>query len=191
MTRAEQKAATHEELLRLAERLFATHGYAAVSIPTVVAAAGLTKGAVYHHFPGKAALFEAVLERVQQGVAEQVEVAAAAAGGSWPGLIAGCRAFLSASTAPSVRQIMLIDGPAVLGWERWRQLDEATSAQHLADAVSALIQDGTLAERPVQPVVRLLSGAMNEAALWLAARSNADDLDEAMDVLEAMLTGLR
>jgi hypothetical protein len=76
--------------------------------------------------------------------------------------------LLAASADPAVRQIMLVDGPAVLGWSEWRTMDEAGSASHLADALTALIDAGVIAPQPVTPLARLLSGAMNEAALWLA-----------------------
>ena len=114
-TRAEQRAATRARLVAAARERFAEHGYAAVSLPEVVAAAGVTKGALYHQFASKRDLFRAVLADVQAQVAAEVEAAAARSGS----LLAGCEAFLRASTAPGVERIMLVDGPAVLGWAVW------------------------------------------------------------------------
>jgi len=92
----------------------------------------------------------------------------------WNQLVAGCATFLKASTEPQVQQIMLIDAPAVLGWGGWRELDAATSMQYLEDVLTRLVDDRTIARQPVKPLVHLLSGAMNEAALWLAQSESRD-----------------
>ena len=191
MRRAEQREQTRQALVRESRRLFATQGYGGVGLAQIVAAAGVTKGALYHHFASKADVFRAVLEQVQQEVAEQVVAAAEAEGGSWERFVAGCRAFLTASTAPQVQRIMLVDGPAVLGWAEWRALDEAASARHLADALAGLIADGTIPAQPVTPLTHLLSGAMNEAALWLATTSEPDALEQTWAALAGLLEVLR
>ena len=189
--RARQKEQTRRTLVRESRRLFATAGYGAVSLSEVVRAAGVTKGALYHHFDGKTALFRAVLEEVQQQVAEAVAAAAEAQDDPWARFTAGCQAFLTAGTDPDVRQIMLLDGPAVLGWNEWRALDEAASARHLAEELTALIEEGLLPPQPVAPLTRLLSGAMNEAALWLAESTNPEDLTDARAALSRLLEALR
>ena len=83
-------------------------------------------------------------------------------------LVTGCRAFLDAGTEPSAARIMLVDGPAVLGWARWRELDAESSGRHLVEALADLVERGELAAQPVEPLARLLSGAMNDLAMWLA-----------------------
>ncbi|WP_036372904.1 TetR/AcrR family transcriptional regulator [Micromonospora sp. ATCC 39149] len=191
MRRAEQREQTRHTLVRESRRLFATHGYGAVGLAQIVAAAGVTKGALYHHFAGKADVFRAVLELVQQEVAAQVVAAAEAQHDPWARLTAGCRAFLTASTAPQVQRIMLVDGPAVLGWADWRALDEAASAHHLAEALTDLIAAGTIAAQPVTPLAHLLSGAMNEAALWLATTTSPHALEQTCTALTRLLEGLR
>lgn len=177
-----------------ASRRFATAGYAATSLPEIVSDADVTKGALYHHFASKAELFEAVLSDAQEKVAAQVVSAAESAGAdTWDQLLAGCRAFLEASTDASVRRIMLIDGPAVLRWARWRRHDDANSAQHLGEAIATLTVQGVLTG-DAAATTRLLSGAMNEAALWSAeapAQDRARNLDAAIATLTAMLEGLR
>ncbi|QRN80037.1 MAG: TetR/AcrR family transcriptional regulator, partial [Nocardiopsis sp. BM-2018] len=173
--RAEQRARTRSSLIRQGRRLFTEHGYGGVGLAEIVAAAEVTKGALYHHFDGKAALFRAVLEQVQREVGATVAEAADARTDPWEQLTAGCRAFLATSTAPDVRRIMLVDGPAVLGWREWRALDDSSSARHLAEALTSLIEAGLLAPQPVAPLARLLSGAMNEAALWLADSGGAPE----------------
>lgn len=185
--RAEQRARTRSTLIRQGRRLFTEHGYGGVGLAEIVAAAEVTKGALYHHFDGKAALFRAVLEQVQQEVGEAVAEAAGSHPDPWDQLTAGCRAFLTASTAPDVRRIMLVDGPAVLGWREWRALDESFSARHLDEALTSLVDAGVLDPQPVAPLARLLSGAMNEAALWLADAGDAQGGEQALkDVWSAL-----
>ncbi|MDA8371713.1 MAG: TetR/AcrR family transcriptional regulator [Nocardiopsaceae bacterium] len=190
-SRAQQREQTRQTLLRESRRLFATRGYGAVGLAEIVSAAGVTKGALYHHFDSKAGLFRAVLEQVQQEVARQVAATAEAQGDPWGRLTAGCRAFLTASTAPDVQQVMLVDGPAVLGWSQWRALDEAASARHLTEALTALIEAGAIPPQPVAPLAHLLSGAMNEAALWLAESADPENLADTWAALSRILEALR
>ncbi|RZT87784.1 TetR family transcriptional regulator [Pseudonocardia sediminis] len=193
--RAEQRERTRQVLVERSRELFATRGYADVGLAEIVTTAGVTKGALYHHFPdGKTSLFAAVLGRVQDEVGDAVAAAAGAEPDDWSALLAGCRAFLVSSTAAGVSRIMLVDGPAVLGWARWRELDDAASGRHLLEALEGLVRDGVITARP-EPLARLLSGAMNEAALWLADRdgdgADPDLLDQTWTELATLLTGLR
>lgn len=191
-SRAEQREQTRRTLLRVSRELFATEGYGAVGLAEIVRTAGVTKGALYHHFAGKAELFAAVLAEVQREVGDRVAAAADAGSDPWDSFTAGCGAFLAAATSPGVQRIMLIDGPAVLGWPQWRALDEEASARHLAEALAALAEDGTIARQPVAPLVRLLSGAMNEAALWLAESEDPGrDLADTRAALGRLLESLR
>lgn len=190
--RAEQRARTRRTLVRESRRLFTEHGYGGVGLTEIVAASEVTKGALYHHFDGKAALFRAVLEQVQQEVGDAVAESADAHTAPWEQLTAGCRAFLTASTAPDVRRIMLLDGPAVLGWREWRALDEASSARHLAESLTGLVEAGVLRPQPIAPLTHLLSGAMNEAALWLAdSETGQEDLEDVWSALSRLLESLR
>ncbi len=190
-TRAQQRAETRRVLVAQGRRLFAAKGYAAVGLSEIVTASGVTKGALYHHFDSKAELFRAVLTQVQQEVGEQVAAAARAEPDPWTQLTAGCAAFLRATADPLVQRIMLIDGPAVLGWHEWRALDEANSARHLREALESLLEGGILAPQPVAPLTQLLSGAMNEAALWLATTSDPGALPATITALDRLLAGLR
>ncbi len=190
-SRVQQREHTRRTLLRESRRLFATLGYGAVGLSEIVRAAGVTKGALYHHFDSKADLFRAVLEQVQQQVAHTVAATADAQDDPWTQFTAGCQVFLTASTDPDVQRIMLIDGPAVLGWNEWRAMDEAASARHLAEALTILMKDGTIAPQPVAPLIHLLSGAMNEAALWLAGQSDPQALADTRAALSQMLEALR
>lgn len=188
VSRAEQRAATRQALLAEGRRRFAADGYHHVVLAEVARAAGVTKGAAYHHFDSKAGLFRAAVCEVQQELGERVATAAEQYDDLWEQLRAGCRAFLAAGTDPAVRRILLIDAPAVLGWDEWRAMDEESSARHLAEALSALVAAGIIADQPVEPLARLLSGALNETALWIA---RGGELQAAEQALDRLLTGLR
>jgi AcrR family transcriptional regulator len=191
-TRAEQRAETRRALLAEGRRRFARDGYHAVVLEEVARGIGATKGAAYHHFGSKAGLFRAVVEEAQQRVGERVAAAAAAFDEPWDQLVAGCRAFLSAGSDPELQRILLLDAPTVLGWNEWRAMDEAASAHHLGEALEAVMAAGLIARQPVAPLTRLLSGAMNEAALWIAGSPDpAAAVEAAMGALTHLLDGLR
>ncbi|MEJ8632671.1 TetR/AcrR family transcriptional regulator [Streptomyces sp. MS2.AVA.5] len=187
VSRAEQRAFTRQALLVEGRRRFAADGYHHVVLAEVAQAVGVTKGAAYHHFDSKAGLFRAVVAEVQQELGERVATAAEQYDDLWEQLRAGCRAFLGAGTDPAVRQILLLDAPTVLGWDEWRALDEASSARHLSEALQALAAAGIIADQPVEPLTRLLSGAMNETAHWIARGGDPHAAEQALDRL---LTGL-
>lgn len=191
MTRAEQRAATRRALLAEGRRRFAADGYHDVVLGDVAQAVGVTKGAAYHHFESKAGLFRAVVAEVQHELGERVAEAAEAYDDPWDQLRAGCRAFLAAGQDPTVRRIVLLDAPAVLGWDEWRAMDEDSSVRHLAEALTALVEAGVIADQPVEPLTRLLSGAMNEAALWLARSPDTQALVQTERALDGLLEGLR
>jgi AcrR family transcriptional regulator len=186
----EQSLATAAEVLATARRLFVAEGYAGVGLEEVAAAAGVTRGAVYHHYASKRGLFEAVLGQVHAEVGDAV--AGAATGSGWASLRRGCRAFLLASLAPDVRRLLLVEAPAVLGWELWRSQDAAASGRLLSEGLTELAAAGELAVTEVDAVAAVLSGAMNEAALWAAASDDPGGrAEEAWAVLERVLDALR
>ncbi|WP_147916367.1 TetR family transcriptional regulator [Ruania zhangjianzhongii] len=164
-TSAAVAAQTSRDILDAATELLAGRGITEVSLADVATAAGLTRGAVYHHYRNKAGLFRAVVAHLQADVATAV-VAAAERAGADPGdqLRAGCHAFVDAITAAPAARVLLIDAPATIGWQEWRDLDAQHSGQHLREALASA---GVLADLLEASAVQL-SGAMNEAALWLA-----------------------
>jgi AcrR family transcriptional regulator len=194
-TKAESEA-TRAAVQRAARDLFATHGYPAVGLERVAATAGVTRGAVYHHFGSKRGLFAAVLAEVHvevgRSVAEAADRATEEGADLWQSFEAGCRAFLEVSSSPEVRRVMLLDGPAVVGWKEWRDYDAAASGHLLDEALGELADLGILAGSPVPAVGALLSGAMNEAALWIAShpvRESGRALDDAWSTLRVLLSG--
>ena len=122
--RLEKGQETRRAIVETATRLFAERGYAAVSIETVLAACQISRGALYHHFASKEELLEAAFEAVEIDVTAKVLASAANASGAAAAVQAGCEAFLDLTQDPVVRQIMLTDAPSVLGWDKWREIDE-------------------------------------------------------------------
>ncbi|WP_407319690.1 TetR family transcriptional regulator [Isoptericola halotolerans] len=165
MPRASAAAAaeTARRLVEIAADLFAERGYAAVALDDVATAGGVTRGAVYHHYGSKAGLFRAVASHLQDEVATALVAAADDADGPSGRLRAGSHAFLDAVTSPRTVRILLVDAPAVIGWQEWRALDAAASAVHLREALA----DAGVAPELLDALTAQLSGAMNEAALWL------------------------
>lgn len=191
-TKAEQREATRQLLIQIGRELFTKNGYAHTATEEIVARAGVTRGALYHHFESKEGLFRAVLEDVQTEIGQKIEQAGAGQTDLWVILQVGCRAFLEASVEPQVRQIMLIDAPAVLGWQAWREMDARHSMRLLRELLGEMVGQGLIQTKSVDALTHLLSGAMNEAALWIAAAENPQQaLVEAGDTLERLLNGLR
>jgi AcrR family transcriptional regulator len=183
---AADAARTAQDILVSATDLLSARGFAAVSLDDVAGAAGVTRGAVYHHYRSKAGLFRAVAAKLQSDVAEAVVVAAEGAGiDPREQLRAGCHAFLDAITAAPAVRVLLIDAPAVFGWEQWRRLDAENSVVHLRAALADVgVPDDLLDATTAQ-----LSGAMNEAALWIAQQPHGPEArDAAHRVLDRVLT---
>lgn len=192
-TQEERTAATRAALLAAARPLFAERGYAAVGTPEIAAAAGVTRGALYHQFEGKEALFEAVFEQVEQEVTERIGALLAQAGVSDPvgALRAGAQAWLDASAEPEVQRIVLLEAPAVLGWERWREVGMRYGLGLIEAVLSAAMQAGAITEQPVHPLAHVLVGALDEAALYVAqAADPAQARAEIGAILDTLLTGL-
>ena len=166
-TQAERSEATRTRLLAVARRLFAARGYAVTSVDELVRRAGVTKGALYHHFADKQAIFRAVFEETER----QLVVAAAAGARGRDALArfrAGCLAFLEASLDRGVQRIVLHDGPAVLGWEAWREIDWRYGLGLIEAGLKQAMADGGVTKRPTKALAHLLFGALCESALLIA-----------------------
>jgi AcrR family transcriptional regulator len=191
--RVEQGAATRAALVEAATALFATHGYDATAIPAVLSATGVSRGALYHHFDSKEALFEAVLKSVEVKVMAKVARAASQSDDPLDTLRRGCAAYLALCRDPMVRQISLIDAPSVVGWQRWREIDEQHAFGQVKAAVSALSARGRLKPALVDVYAHMVLAALLEVAL-LVARADEGRLaikrgQEAIDELLTALLG--
>jgi AcrR family transcriptional regulator len=172
-----------------ARRLFTEHGYDAVGTEEIVRAAGVTRGALYHHFGGKAELLEAVYERLE---AESTERVARVVLGSelespLEAMRAGVEAFLDECAEPELRQIALHDAPAVLGWDRWREIGAANGLGLIEASLAAAIEAGEIRELPVKPMAHMLMGALDEAAMLVARSEDPASRGEVTEVLLALL----
>jgi AcrR family transcriptional regulator len=168
-TKAGQREATIAALVGAARELFAQRGYAGVGTEEIVQAAGVTRGALYHHFRGgKEELFQAALIQVSAETTQLIARKAMAADDPWDELVIGIEAFLDACTTPEMQRIVLIDGPAVLGWDMWRAIDADHGLGLLEQAVQQAMDAGRLLPQSARAVAHVLLGALDEAAMVVA-----------------------
>jgi AcrR family transcriptional regulator len=161
--------ATRRQLVTAARALFGVRGYAGVGTEEIVRAAGVTRGALYHQFRDKADLFAAVAERVEAEIADRIAAGAAgAAADPLAGLQVGARLFLDACAEPEVERIILLDAPAVLGWEAWRDLAGRYGLGLVQFALQSAMDTGAIVPQPVVPLAHVLIGALDECALYIA-----------------------
>jgi AcrR family transcriptional regulator len=171
---AERSEATRATLIATARALLAARGYADVGTEEIVRAAGVTRGALYHHFEDKRALFEAVYEDVERRLTERIaSEALASAADPMAALRAGAEAFLDACEDPAVQRIALIDAPSVLGWERWREIGLRYGLGLVQGTVQAAIDAGQIEAQPAAPLAHLLLGAIDEGAMLIAQAEDA------------------
>jgi len=192
--RAGQAAATRLALVTAARRLFTERGYHGTGTHDVVALAGVTRGALYHHFLDKEALFLAVFLEVETDLVTAAgEPVLALALDPWSHLQTGIQSFLTVVAAmPDVQRVLLIDGPAVLGWMKWRELQSEFSFGHITEGLEKAMRDGAIRTRPVGPIAHLVFACLHEAALMIAnSPAPADTRIEAGEALATMLDGLK
>lgn len=192
-TQAERSGATRAALIDAARPLFAERGYAGVGTEEIVRAAGVTRGALYHHFEGKRELFEAVYEQIEIELAERIASGALQANASSPlaAMKAGAEMFLLAATDPETQQIVLLDGPSVLGWDRWREIATEHGLGLIEATLQAAVEAGEIDSQPVRPLAHVLMGALDEAAMLVARADDAERMRaEVGRTLDALLDGL-
>jgi AcrR family transcriptional regulator len=170
--------ATRGQLIAVATRMFAERGYEDTSIEAVLREAGVSRGSLYHHFPSKEALFEAVAEDMETSVGVQTLAAADGITEPLAALRAGFLAWIRLAGDPVVRRILLIDAPSVLGWERWRAMEEDHALGLIRLVLQAIAEQGKLRPELVGTLANVLLASVNEVAL-LVARS--DDREAAMN----------
>jgi AcrR family transcriptional regulator len=190
---AQRSSVTRGTLVGAARELFAERGFAAVGTEEIVRRAGVTRGALYHHFRGgKVELFTAVFEQIEQELVQEIATGAMSAPDPFEALERGCDAWLAACVRPDVQRIALVDAPSVLGWEAWRELGMRYGLGLVEGALGAAMDAGVLERQPVRPLAHLLVAALDEAGLLVA---RADDVDatlaEMATMLRRMLEGLR
>ena len=189
--RLAQGDATRALLIRAARDLFGERGYVDTSIDEIVAEAGVTKGAVYHHFDGKEGLFRAVFEQVHREVTDQA-AAEFLGPDSWAALLDGCALWVDAHQDPAVRRIALQDARAVLGWDDVRGIENRFGAVALRGALRKAMHAGVLEQRPLRPLALLLMGALGEGCLYIAESDDpAVARTEVLALITKMLSAFR
>jgi len=191
-TKAEQADATRAALSAAARELFTRRGYAATSTTEIVERAGVTRGALYHHFAAKDELFRAVFEQLEDEVTKHVAHEALTSTDPLEQLRRGTRAYLDACIDPAVQRVVLLDGPSVLGWETWQEIEQRYGYGLVVAGVEAAIAAGLIAAQPVEALAHALFGALTEAGMVVARaaepRAARAEMEAAMDRL---LDGLR
>lgn len=193
-TQAGRSAATRDALVAAGRRLFAGHGFADVSTDAIAAEAGVTRGAMYHQFADKTALFDAVLEAVEADIATRLAAEVGAAGMTDPveAMRHAVRAWLEMCAEPEIHRVALVDGPSVVGWTRWREICQ----RHVFGLTEALlaqgIETGQIREQPVRPLAHVIMGASDEAALYVAESADQSRARAEMtEVLDQLIEGVR
>lgn len=192
-TQAERTAATRTALIASAREVFARDGYADAVADEIVAAAGVTRGALYHHFGGKEGLFEAVFEDLERELVQRIADELTDSDDLWNAAKAGLAAFLRACAEPEITRIALLDAPTVLGWERWRAIE----AQHGMGLLIVTLEDararGLIVDLPIQPLADALFGALTQAAVTIAhsEAERSQVINDTEAVLEALFDGIR
>lgn len=192
-TQEQRSAATRQALVTAARRLWAARSYAEVGTPEIATAAGVTRGAMYHQFADKAALFLAVVEAVEQDVVARLADAVARSGATTPAgaIRAAVEPWLDICVDPEVRQLLLLDAPSVLGWERCRDITQRYSLGMTERLLVEAMDAGQLAVQPTRALAHILIGALDEAAMVIAT---AEDRDQARadvgEVLRRLFDGM-
>lgn len=190
-TQQERSSETTRTLVAAASELFARRGYARTSIEDINSAAAMTRGAIYHHFEGKAELFRAVFVAKEAELTAIIARAAGAKKDAWQSFAAGCEAFLDACLDPAIQQIILKDGPAVLGWGAIREIESQFTLALIERGLEAAMRAGRIKRRPTAPLAHFLLGALSECAKGIARAPKPEStLREARAELHRLLAAL-
>ncbi|MBP2620642.1 TetR/AcrR family transcriptional regulator [Streptococcus panodentis] len=179
---------TIRKILKLARKKFSNKGYTDTSLEEIVEELGMTRGALYHHFKNKKALFLAVLEEVQSELGQHVEASALKVSDTWQQLTEGCLAFVLFANRKENRRILLTDGPNVVEWEEWRGQDAENSLYHLKEQLEFLQKEDKIISLDLDVMAHMISGALNDLALYLAAQKNIQEANLRLAV-ESLLRG--
>jgi AcrR family transcriptional regulator len=168
-TQAERRMTTRAAIIKAARKLFGDGGFENTTMDAIAASARVAKGAVYHHFETKEAVFAEVFEQVSLELVSDLDRISRTEKDALAAMAAGTLAYFSACSKGATGQIILRDGPAVLGWERWREIDARHFGGKFPRALTAAMEAGLMARQPVEPLARLLLGAVTEAAVACSA----------------------
>ena len=183
---------TSARLVAIARQAFSAGGYSDTAMEEIVQKAGVTRGALYHHFDGKKGLFLAAFEDAQTDIANRIIEVDKSKRSIWEKFISCTFAFFEACLDSQIQRIVLIDAPAILGWDVWRRVDEEKTLHLLRSHLQALVKGGIIKSFPIEPLTHLISGAANEAVLWIAGSEDPRKaFNEAWATMEKLLYSLR
>ena len=186
-TQAERSETTRAALIAAARALFGARGYADVGTEEIVRAAGVTRGALYHHFDGKRELLSAVYEQLEAELAAEIAESLSGAESPLEAMRDGATMLLDAALEPEVQRIVLLDAPAFLGWEEWREIGLRYALGLMEGTLAAAMDAGEIRRQPLRPLAHALLGALDEVAMLVA---RADDPKTARAEAGETLTGL-
>jgi AcrR family transcriptional regulator len=190
--RVDYTESTRQALVDSALELFTRRGYAATSLDTIVKRARVTKGALYHHFSGKQALFEAVFDVVETTAITRLATVVDGDGTAWDRAMAGIQAYVRVCLEPAYQRIVLHEAPVVMGWERWREAEERFSYGLVRATVEALVDAGEIEALPVEVTARVLFGALQAGAETIAGSAEPKRTAvEVTKVITTVMTGMR
>lgn len=186
--RFDYSESTRKALVDSAVELFTKRGYAATSLDAIAKRARVTKGALYHHFSGKQALFEAAFDVVESEAVGRLSEVIAGAGSAWDRAVQGIEVYVRSCLHPSYQRIVVHEGPVVMGWERWREAEDHFSYGLVRATLEALIEAGEIVEVPLEVTARILFGALSAGATIIAGAE--DPKKAAAEVSRTIITVL-
>ncbi|MPZ96164.1 MAG: TetR family transcriptional regulator [Propionibacteriales bacterium] len=190
--RQQYSQSTRKALLESAEALFSERGYSGTSLDEVVAAARVTKGALYHHYNGKLAVFEAVLERCEAIAVKKITRDVRREKDPWQKALVGVRSFLDVCQEQSYRRIVMQEGPVALGYERWREIEERSSFGLVRDIVRSVLKEANIDESILETFTRVFFGALSAAGMSVSQAEDPETAsEEVQTVIALMVAGLR
>ena len=188
----ERSRLTQDKLIAAARRLFDQQGYADTAIDDIADAAGVTRGAVYHHFGGKQQLFRAVIEEIQDELADHVDRNAGKYEDPWDAFIGGWLSALEQIPTGGMGRVLMLEGPAVLGYQEWQAIDDAHFQEMVTAAVEYFVQERTITTQPVEPIVRVLLTISNALGTLISNSEEPNTTRKAIaPVWAQLLNGLR
>ncbi|HEU5473942.1 MAG TPA: TetR/AcrR family transcriptional regulator [Actinophytocola sp.] len=190
--RQDYSESTRQALVDSAVELFTKNGYAGTSLDAVAKRARVTKGALYHHFDGKQALFEAAFDVVERAAVERLRRAVASAEPAWERAMRGVDSYIKSCLEPSYQRIVVHEGPVVMGWERWRETEEKYSYGLVRTTIEDLMAAGEMVELPLEVTTRILFGALSAGAAVIAGAADPKKAGaEVSRTIVAVMTGMR
>jgi AcrR family transcriptional regulator len=190
--RQQYSASTKRALVDVATELFTEQGYAGTSLDTIVVGARVTKGALYHHFSGKQALFEAVFERVEADAGKTITTAVRTTSDPWEKAVVGLRTFLEIVQQPAYRRVVVQEGPAVLGYERYREQEERSTFGIVEEIVASVLESYDLEQSMIETFSRVFFGALSSAGAAVSSAADSQRASAEVEVAIAfILAGMR